>query len=205
MIKLEDLTEIPEDKKNLAVKCLDELLTFRDKHGRLSPVITGYNFYNSLPKSESVVTLSHIHETEAYKQDMLRSLGKLGYSPKFVLECLREKTGVFLWNPIYRTRNDKGQVLSGLRIKDLIKGKYINLTELFLEKSGIYIYDERGIEIKETEEERTLRNPWNDAYETPVLILGERALECIKELPHFEPAVRIYLAENNNEICFVIK
>ena len=43
MIKIDDLTGIPENKRKQAVECLDDLLTFKDNEGRLAPVITGYN------------------------------------------------------------------------------------------------------------------------------------------------------------------
>ena len=75
---------------------------------------------------------------------------------------------------------------------------------MFLKKSGEHIYNEEGEIIPETDEERELRAPWKDAYETPVLLLGESALRYTDELPHFVPATKIALKESSNEISFVI-
>ena len=246
MIKIEHLTGIPEKRRNEAVQCLDELLTFKDDQGRLSPVITGYNWYSHLVESDRVIIFSHIHETEDYKQDMLRDLKVMGYDPQTVLKQIRDKTGAFLWNPEYRIRDDKGNVLNGLKIKDMRTGQYINLNEydrplkkypqyatskghlvaenrgweldipfntktelrrlvdLFLRKSGLFIYDENGVEILESDKERKARAHWSDAYETPLLVLGKAALEYAADLPHFDQATKTSLIENDNEIGFII-
>lgn len=246
MIRIDDLTGIPEDKRRQAIECLDDLLTFRDSQDRLSPIISGYNWYTTLPICDSIITLSHIHETEGYKQEMLRDLAGLGYEPQTVLSHIRDKAGMFSWNPTYRIRGDDGKLLPGLRIKDIRTGEYINLedytkplieypqfvdskgylvaedqgwelnvpfgdkqellglVDLFLRKYGEYIYDENGIKIPETDEEKNLRSPWIDAYRVPMLLLGETALRYADELPHFSPATKIALKENSNEISFVI-
>lgn len=246
MIKIDDLTGIPEGKRKQAIKSLDDLLTFKNSQDRLSPVITGYNWYTTLPKSDSVITFSNIHETEAYKQDVLRDLGKLGYDPQIILRYIRKKAGAFLWELYFEIRDNKCNILPGLKIKDIRTKQHIdlepfikpldeyglfadcdgyllgesqgweldipfnnkkelmNLVDLFSNKSGKHIYDQKGRIIEETDEERKLRSPWADAYETPVLLLGETALRYADELPHFIPATKICLIENSNEISFVI-
>lgn len=246
MIRIDDLTGIPENKRRPAIECLDALLTFKDSEGRLSPVITGYNWYIAPVKSDSVITFSNIHETEAYKKGMLRDLEKLGYTSRFVLEHIREKAGAFLHELEFRIRDDKGNLLPGLKIRDITTGHYIELNEfsdslinhpqfddkegslvaedqgwelgvpfktkkelfglvdLFLKKSGIFVYDKYGKQVEETEEEVRLRSPWADAYETPVLLLGENALRYADSLPQFIQAIKLVLRENSNEISFVI-
>ena len=246
MIKIDDLTGISEAKRKQAIECLDDLLTFKDSQGRLSPVITGYNWYVTLPKSDSIITFSNIHETEAYKSAMISDLEKLNYKSKTILGYIREKAGAFLHDLEFRIRDDEENLLPGLRIKDIRTGKYLDLEKfseplinysqfkdakgylidedqgweldipfnnkkelmdlvsLFLKKSGKDIYDERGEMIKETDEERKLRSPWADAYETPVLLLGETALRYASELPHFTSITKISLRKNSNEISFVI-
>ena len=58
MITIDDLTGIPETKRKQIIECLDDLLTFRDSNGNLSPVISGYNLYKEISKSDRVVTFS---------------------------------------------------------------------------------------------------------------------------------------------------
>src|SRR3989338_3494898 len=96
MITIDDLTGIHKTKRKQIIECLDDLLTYRDEQGNLSPIISGYNFYTKLAKSDRLITFSHIHETETYKQDMLRDLVQLGYDSQTILEQIREKSGVFL-------------------------------------------------------------------------------------------------------------
>ena len=246
MVKIEDLTGIPEKRRNQAVRCLDELLTFRDDQGRISPVITGYNWYSTFTKSDRMITFSHIHETGNYLQDMLRDLKVLGYDTQTVLKCIREKSGAFLWDLYFKIRTNGGKVLPGLKIKDGRIGQYLHLEHftrplgeypqfmeadghligedegwelnlsfnnkqelmklvtIFLQKSGTRLFDEEGNEIIETEEQKSRRNPWTDAYQTPVLLLGEIALQYANELPHFIPANKFSLIMNSNEISFVI-
>ena len=246
MITIDDLTGISENKRNQAIECLDDLITFKDSEGRLSPIISGYNWYIKLAKYDRIITFSNVHETETYESAMLKDLNKLGYNPNTVLEQIRDKAGAFLWNPIYRIRGDKNDVLVGLKIKDIRTGQYINLqnyikplseysefinskgyllaedqgwelnipfnnkkelmtfVNLFLRKSGTYIYDENGVRIPETYEERILRAPWTDAYRIPVLIIGKSSLKYASELPYFDQATKIFLVENNNELSFII-
>ncbi|MBI4154776.1 hypothetical protein HY498_01680 [Candidatus Woesearchaeota archaeon] len=243
MASIDDLTGIREDKRKEAVGVLESLLTFRYKNGILSPIITGYNWYNTLAKSDRVITLSHIHETETYKQDMVNDLEELGYSPKFTLAHIRSKAGAFLWDPEFRIRDDLGDVFPGLGIRDLRTNFYLNLEKykkqflsaysqfkdckgklvaedqgwelnipfnnrtelislinLFLIRSAKFIFDEKNTKINEEEVHRS----WRDAYETPVLLLGEMALRYKNELPYFDQVTKLSLIEGSNEISFVI-
>lgn len=84
------------------------------------------------------------------------------------------------------------------------KKELLRLVELFLQKSGEYVYTSEGNRILETKEERNLRNPWRDSYETPVLLLGNLALQYEKDLPSFAKATKLALYERNNEISFII-
>ncbi len=246
MIEIDDLTGISENKRKQAIECLDDLLTFKDSEGELSPIITRYNWYTVLSKSDSIVTFSNIHETEDYKRDMIRDLKILGYDDTTILMNIREKAAIFLWEIYFNIRDDKNKILPGLKVKDSMTKQYfdlvpfekpleeykqfseakwyliaenhgweldmafnnkkelLDLVNLFLRKSGRFVYDEEGNIIVETEEERTTRSPWTDAYETPVLLFGETALKYLDELPHFIQATKIVLKENSNEISFVI-
>lgn len=98
----------------------------------LSPVITGYNLFKTIPKSDSIVTFSNVHESKDYKEDMILDLEKIGYSPLVVLSYLREKMGICLHDLKFRIRGDDGQVLPGLRIKDTRTMKYLNLHNYYL-------------------------------------------------------------------------
>lgn len=125
MVSLDDLTGIPEEKQREATKCLESLLLFQDETGRIAPIITGYNWYTSVPEFDRIVTLSHIHETEVYKSAMVKSLQTLGYKRDYILQCIRSKTGAFLPELDFIFTDDKGNLLSGLRIKDTQTGGYI--------------------------------------------------------------------------------
>lgn len=246
MVDIADLTGIHGSKRKLVVACLDDLLTLKDAQKKSTPVIAGYNWYTSLSQSNSVVTFANIHETEAYKEAMMRDLEKQRYDRRTVLSNIRAKGGAFLWNFGYRIRDDNDSPLAGLKIKDLKTGEYLDLTKfdkslsnypsfagrkndfvaedsgweldipfgskeelfrlvsLFQRKAGLHKYDENGVIVQETEEEQKLRAPWTDAYEVPVLLVGENATQYAAELPHFTPATKIALKENGNEISFVI-
>ena len=156
MIKIEDLTGIPEAKRKQTIECLDDLLTSKDPQGRLSPVITGYNLYITLPEFDSVITFSNIHGTEAYKQDMITDLARLGYDPQIILRYIREKAGAFLHNLEFRIRDDGGNLLPGLRIKDTRTGEYLNLEKFseplvnysqFKGAKGCLICEDQGWEL----------------------------------------------------------
>ncbi len=84
------------------------------------------------------------------------------------------------------------------------KDELMRLVELFLKKSGKAIFDESGSQIQETEEERRIRLPWADAYETPVLIIGRSAMSYLPDLRHFGPVTRFGLIEDGCEISFII-
>ncbi len=240
MITIDDLVGIPEEKRKAVICCLDELITFENVRGEFSPIISGYGYFKELALPTSVLTFSHTHKTKEYKEDMVNDLTKLGYDQDSLLKNIRDKTAVFLWNPRYRVRDSKGEILPGLKIKDLRTGEHIDLVKytrrflseyqefqerkdlvgesqewqldmpfenieellrlvkLFLEKSGIYVYDESGVEVSATQ------SHWRDAYETPVVVIGEEAIKHAYLLPHFDTAIRVFLIENGNEISFII-
>ena len=127
MTKIKDLIGISQKKRNQIVKCLEELLAYKDSQGKVSPIITGYNWYPTLTESVRIITFFHIHETEDYKQDMLQDLNRLGYSPQASLKQIRNKGGAFLWDLDFEIRNKKGDILHGLKIKDIRTSQYINL------------------------------------------------------------------------------
>ncbi|MBW2974008.1 hypothetical protein KY346_06500 [Candidatus Woesearchaeota archaeon] len=156
MILIHDLTGICEDKRKEVIACLDELLTYRDSDGLLVPVISGYNWYAKLTKSDRVITFSNIHETESYKEDMLRDLEELGYDHKDILNQIREKAGAFIHDLEFRLRDDDGNLLPGLRIKDTRTGKYIDLENYqdalinyqeFTDAEGCLIDEDQGWEL----------------------------------------------------------
>ena len=84
------------------------------------------------------------------------------------------------------------------------KERLLSLVNLFLKKSGDFIYDNSGTIIVERAKERRMRAPWPDSYRVPVLLLGESALKHSEELPDFDPAIKFSLIKNSNEISFVV-
>src|SRR3989344_5734652 len=126
MITLEDLTGIPKEKKKQIIRCLDELLTYRDADGNLSPIISGYNFYNQLARSDRLVTFSHMHETEDYKNAMLNDLENLGYKTEHIISKIRERGTNHLWDPNYELRDSSGNIFPS-RIIDMRIGHFIDL------------------------------------------------------------------------------
>jgi len=244
MVTIEDLTGIPEAERNVIIKYLDFLLGAGGKDV-FSPIISSYNIFNQLLKTDSVITLSNIHETPDYEEDMLNDLVALGYPSEPVISNKRDKLAFFLWKHFYRTRDNKGDMLDlklknsmdnqiiplekyplplenypgldilrdslvaeadGLEFNIEFKNKkdLLQITQLFTRKSGTKIYDSQGDEIYESQDEIAKRKPWRDAYETPMLIIGEGAVKYYKELPQFEKAMKIELLEGENEISFII-
>ena len=125
MIRLEDLTNIPERE---AIKhCLDFLLTRRDEEGFVDPIITGYNYYSPIPQASRVIIFSHMYETKNYKEDMLKDLETMSYSKEDIDENIREKLAIFLWSPKFLIRNEEGVIYNSLRIRDTRTGKFIDL------------------------------------------------------------------------------
>jgi len=156
MVTIEDLTGIPEDKKKNAINILENLITFREEDETLSPIITGYNWYNTLINSDRIITLSHIHETEIYKQGMVNDLEELEYSPKFTLAHIRPKAGAFLHDLEFRIVDERGEPYKGLKIKDLRSGNYLDLKIFslplinypeFLGAEGYLIDEDQGWEL----------------------------------------------------------
>jgi len=157
MIQIDDLTGIPEAKRKQAIECLDDLLTFKDSQGILSPIITGYNLYTTIPNCDSMISFSNIHGTEDYKQDMLTDLARLGYNPQIISGHIRKKGGAFLHDlGDFRIRDDNGNLLPGLRIKDIRSGKYLDLDKFteplinypqFRDAEGYLIDEDYGWEL----------------------------------------------------------
>lgn len=231
MITIDDLNGIEANKKRVVIDCLDYLLTLRDVGGRPTPVITGYNWYDRLPESDMSITLSHQHQSEGYKQAMFFDLVKsLNYQQEAISSRVRDRGTTHLWNPDYNIRDEKGDILKGLRIKDRRIGQYIDLKN-YNEPLDQYaeFKDAQGWLINElgsgwelnmpfgTEEElmrladlflrksyRETVNHWLDAYKVPVILLGEEAVVHREKLSGFIQATKITLAEGGNEISFVI-
>lgn len=156
MIALDDLKGIAQDKRDKIIGVLDDLLTFRDSTGRLSPIISGYNWYNTLTECDRVITFSNIHETEAYRQAMLCDLQALGYDLQHITQCIRTKAGAFVHDLEFVTHDDNGRILQGLRIKDRRTNTYIDLEKYarplinypeFKDAKGNLIDEDQGWEL----------------------------------------------------------
>jgi len=156
MIKLDDLRGISEEKRKKVVDCLDKLLTYKNANGLLRPVISGYNWYLKCSEFDRIITFSNIHETEAYKEDMLRDMEEQGYARQTVLKQIREKAGAFIHDLEFRIRDDKDNLLPGLRIKDVRTGKYVELKKYskplinypeFKNSEGDLIDEDQGWEL----------------------------------------------------------
>lgn len=227
MIKIEDLTGIPKWKRKRAIECLDDLLTFKDNKGYISPIITGYNWYAKIPQSNRIVTFSHIHETEEYRRAMFLDLEKVGYQKIGMEKCIRKKGGAFLWELDFQIRGEKGKLYPRLKIKDKETGRNLNLLkypentlENYPNLDGRLIGEDYGWELdlpfKDKKElmnivelfikksDKGNEESWPGAYRVPLLLLGQKALDYKNDLPDFCKAMKISLKENENEICFVI-
>ncbi len=132
MIAIEDLTGIEKDKREGILQCLEDLLLFKDYEGNYASVITGYNFYNRPVKSDRIITFSHIHSLDTYKESMMRDLKDLGYSEKEILNDIRDKIGICIWELDF-------EIGEGLRIKNVSKKEYVDLKKY---KKQLDLYDE---------------------------------------------------------------
>ncbi len=229
MISLHNLEGIPASKRSAIIQCLDSLLMSREKDDRLAPLISGYNWYSTvIPEADRAIILSHLHETQAYQEAMIKDLETLRYHKDDIVKRIRNKGARHLWDPRFIHRDEKGELLH-LTLEDKRSGVCINLQPYqsplsfypeFVQSKGYLIADEQGWEINmpfhSKQELKTLTSlvlekstrehekPWPDAYKIPVLLLGKSALDCAKELPDFECASKISMYGGNNEISFVI-
>jgi len=225
MISINDLTGI--QKRIEVMACLNDLLTFRDDSKNLLSIISGYNYYSRQSPYDSSIVFSHIHATDDYKRDMFKDLRKIGCADE---ASIREKTGIYLWKPKYIIRDDQGDVLPELRIRDLRTDEYVPLDKFvkplkeypaYVNADGFLFAEDRGwqldlpfisksqvLMISQLFSEKSSHyseDHWSDAYETPVLLFGYAVEEYVGELPDFVPAVRFILEENDNEISFIIR
>lgn len=224
MVTLEDLVGIRERKR--AISCLNAILRFRGEDGKLSPIITGYNGYVQIPNENGVITFSHIHQEENYKSAIIADLQKRGYSEKEIISNIRAKTGAFLLKKGFLIKDSHGMPYSESVIKyldtdevfDVAKYPHSTLEDSELEGK---LYNQNSgwelnfpfrnqeelvkfVEIFIQKASKKNNSHWPGAYETPVLLLGERALEWQDRFPRFIPATKIGLIQGNNELSFII-
>ncbi len=231
MVSIDELTDIPKEIREEAIRCLDELLTYKDEDGNLAPIISGYNWYRKLPIADPAITLTNIHESEDYKEDMFADLEKLGYKRESLEGCIREKTGIFFWRPTFNIRETKGKILPGLRIKNIKSGELLNLSHFsgenllgYPELDGNLKAEDHGweinIESKNTIElvklaklftkkglyrDKEENKHWRSAYRVPVIILGKKAADHREKLKNYYPARKFSLRRKRNEISFIIE
>ncbi len=247
MVNIADLNNIPPTLLSNIIDCLDDLLTWKDKYGNPSSIISGYNWFSSSPDFNQTFSFSNIHETTDYFKDMASDLNLLGYSSSTIKNALRKKGGAFYHELRFRVNDDQGNPLSGLKIKDLRTKEYIDLKkyskplihypefedadgllvaedigyeinlnfssednlftlcDLFTRKANLEKYNDAGEVVVETSEEFTERNPWKDAYRTPVLIIGDAATKYKDKLPQFDQASKFCFRKEGNEISFIIQ
>ncbi|PIU89400.1 hypothetical protein COS64_00825 [archaeon CG06_land_8_20_14_3_00_37_11] len=156
-IYIEDLVDISEEIKQCTTDCLEKLMTFEDGN-HLIPIISGYNFYTkTIAQSDIFIYFSHIHETEKYKKNVIKSLKKKNYINETEF---REKSGKFIPDiNKFKIRDDKKRIYPYLRIKDTRTGDYINLNNYykplgmykeFEDAQGYLISEDHGWELNMT-------------------------------------------------------
>lgn len=222
MIELKGISNLDQ-----IIACLDSLLTYRDETGAINPIITGYNLYSSIPNADSSIIFSHMHESDTYMQAMLSDLEKFGYSREYVLKNIREKESAFLWELDFRIRGEGHEPYSGLKIRDIRTGLFLDLMqyggenlEAYPELECVLLGEDYGWELNLPFENKnqllTLsdlfvkksfkydKDAWPDAYKVPVIILGSALAIYEYYLQNFSKAIKIYIQENGNEISFII-
>ncbi len=123
----------------------------------------------------SVLVLSNLHETEAYKEAVLEDLRP--YLKKELDIRVNRKIGYTQWEPEYRIRDDQFRLFPGLRIKD--KRRVLDL-----EKIKARTFEEAGFS---TEYIRSLLGI-NDAYEIRIQS---------SNLPIVEELARIFIEKTS--------
>jgi hypothetical protein len=221
MIRVTELAGINPGKLRAIRDTLDALLTDEQ-------VITGYNWYGQVLKTPQIVTFSHMHETERYKSAMLQDLSLAGYSPQKLQNCIRAKYGCFHWKPSFIFRDSEGAIFPNLYIRKK-DGTYLNLAtypqrsldevvelqreQLISENEGWELnIGFKGKEdllsvvelfLKKSSQETP--NHWPGAYDVPVLIIGDKAIDFASELPDFLVARKMLLSENGSEVSFIVR
>lgn len=106
----------PKSSVELNIKSVDilhenlEKLIMVRKEADFVPIITGYNYYLPRPGKDFSVSVSHIHGTELYKQDMWGDLTKMGYRIDFLAHNTHDKYARFLWDTKWPIRDSQGNV-----------------------------------------------------------------------------------------------
>lgn len=85
------------------------------------------------------------------------------------------------------------------KIEDIIE-----IANLFTKKAYKFPFNKYGIFLPETEEEKDIRKPWADAYETPVLIIGGDIVQIKDKISSFIPAKLIRWQKENAELNFIV-
>lgn len=219
MRPITELPNIAPAKTHALQEILDELLARR--------IISGYNWYESVPQESHIVTFSHMHETELYKTAMIQDLQSLGYAAESLKNSFRDKFGSYRWERDFVFRDDTGALFPDLHIRKMREG-YLDLTK-YPSKTlegiaglgeGQLVGENAGWELDVPFHEKanlfalvnlfisksSKKNPdhWPGAYEVPVLLLGEAACAHAEELPDFIEARKISLVERGNEVSFVV-
>ncbi len=213
------LPNIDPKKVEQARLVLDDLVT--------QTIISGYNWYDRVSDLTRVVTFSHLHETEDYRQAMSNDMQQLGYSAEDINNNTRPKSGCYRWERDFVFRDDNGNVFPNLIVRRA-SGEYLDLAK-YPEKTLANVPElknerlygenkgwELDLEFKTKENllqlvalflnKSSKKTPghWPGAYDVPVLIIGEQAKAYASELPDFIEAKRLVLVENGNEISFII-
>ena len=102
-------------------------------------LISGFNRYIS-PfdlSGNSLLVLSNLHETKAYREAVQKDLKGRVHLDKETACTITKRKGFTRWDLGYRIRDDEGNLLPGLKIKE--KNTYLNLEEVqtkTLEEAG---------------------------------------------------------------------
>jgi hypothetical protein len=214
------LPRIDSHKREVIIKILDDLLSTK--------ILSGYNLYPSPMSCKRIVAVSHSHETEAYRQEMVADLINLGYTKQKIEESIRSKYACIRWEKDFVFRDNQGNLFPHLKIRTN-KSDYLDLSkyaqstlEGVPELADIPLFEENlgwqlDLEFNGESElvslvnlfglraSRAKENHWVDAHTIPFLIVGNEVRKYTHPaLNQLVKATFMILEENGNEVSFVI-
>ncbi len=187
-------------------------------------IITGYNYFR-FPIYDNIclLSLSNMHETGLYLEEVLKELNRKRYLDNVVLK-VRPKESTTKWGLSYRIRDDQNRVYSNLKIRR--NGVYLDLEKIpfkTLEEADWgskeaknLIGETRGYEIilysKTVKQLKDLAklflekskmgkiHSWKDAYDDPFI-----HIKGLNKVRGFEASKSCNAFTKGGELAFIIR
>ncbi len=196
-------------------------------------LITGYNLYQQNLFAPRATVITHMHQDAVYKKQMLSDLVFLGHDFDSLLHNIRDKYGVHRWNPYFDIVGSDNKPLEGLFIRLRNSSDFIDLNQIGNRnqiQNGVedYIAFSYGWEInipilsyntllstldmvlnkscsRREDNNQLNEGCWDNAYQTPVIVIGAGLVDYKTELKSFEEASMFTYCILDFEANFIVQ